>query len=63
MIQINMFDRAGKPTDLAMRYVRPKGYKVVAHRKLYRKIWRTADVHEAIGLWLKNPDAQIITIW
>ena len=63
MIQINMFDCAGKPTDLAMRYVKPKQYKVVAHRKFYRKVWHTKDVHEAIGLWLKNPDAQIITIW
>jgi hypothetical protein len=63
MIQLHMFDRVGKPTDLAMRYVKPKRYKVVAHRKFYRKIWHTTDVHEAIGLWLKNPDAEIVTVW
>jgi hypothetical protein len=63
MIQIQMFDCAGKPTDLAMRYVIPKQYKVTAHRKLYRKIWNTTDVHEAIGLWLKNSNAQIKVVW
>jgi hypothetical protein len=58
-----MFDQHGKPTDFAMRYVKPKYYKVVAHRKLYRKIWSTPDVHKAIGLWLKNPDAKITPVW
>jgi hypothetical protein len=62
-MQLPMFDAKGAPTDFAMRYVKPKFYKVVAHRELYRKIWRTTDVHEAIGLWLKNPDAEIITVW
>ena len=63
MIQLSLFDAKGKPTDFAMRYVKPKGYKVVLHRQSYRKIWHSTDVHEAIGFWLKNPDAELITIW
>jgi hypothetical protein len=63
MTQLLMFDQQGKPTDFAMRYVVPKRYKVVLHRQLYRKIWHTTDVHEAIGFWLKNPDAELITVW
>lgn len=63
MMQLPMFDTKGAPTDFAMRYVKPKQYKVIAYRKFYRKIWHTTDVHEAIGLWLKNPDAEIINVW
>ena len=65
MIQLNMFDQAGKPTDLATRYVKPKYYVVKYQHKsgLANFVYRTQDVHDAIGRWLKNVDAQIVTVW
>lgn len=61
MIQTNMFDQQGKPTELAMRYVVPKYYSVDTDNGMMR--YFTYDVHEAIGMWLKNIDACLVTHW
>jgi hypothetical protein len=63
MQQALMFDQQGKPTDIAMRYVKPKYYTVTVKTAKYRHIWAPDDVHVAIGLWLKHPDAKIVTHW
>jgi hypothetical protein len=63
MTQLLMFDQQGKPTDFAMRYVKPKYYTVTVKTAKYRHIWAPDDVHVAIGLWLKHPDAKIVTHW
>lgn len=63
MIQMNMFDQRGKPTELGMRYVKPKHYIVRRTQKQANFIYRTDDVHDAIGKWLKHPEAKIITVW
>ena len=59
MIQINMFDQQGKPTELAMRYVRPKYYKV------YNSGGGacTRDAHTAIQMWLMYSDSKIKVVW
>lgn len=62
MIQTNMFDRQGKPTELAMRYVVPKYYSVDTDKGTM--CYFTYDVHEAIGMWLKDPiNSKIVTHW
>lgn len=61
MIQINMFDQRGQSTELATRYVRPKYYSVDTDNGMMR--YFTYDVHEAIGMWLKNIDSKIVTHW
>jgi hypothetical protein len=63
MIQMNMFDMKGKPTELGMRYVKPKYYTVDVYTKDGHRRLGTDDVHEAIGFWLKNIDAKIVTHW
>ena len=65
MIQALMFDQQGKPTQIAMRYVKPK-YYVVKYRHgsgLANFIHRTTDVHKAIGVWLRNENTVIQTVW
>ena len=62
-MQLPMFDAKGAPTDFAMRYVKPKYYKVTVKTAKYRHIWVPDDVHVAIGLWLKNPTAKITPVW
>lgn len=61
MTQLNMFDQRGKPTESAMRYVMPKYYSVDTDNGTMR--YFTYDVHEAIGMWLKNIDSKIVTHW
>jgi hypothetical protein len=65
MLQTLMFDQQGKPTQIAMRYVLPKYYVVKHQHKsgLANISYITKDVHDAIGRWLKNIDAKIITVW
>jgi hypothetical protein len=63
MIQMHMFDQRGKPTDAGMRYVKPKYYTVDVYTKEGHRRLGTDDVHEAIGFWLKHPDAKIVTHW
>lgn len=59
MIQMLMFDQRGKPTELGMRYVKPKYYTV----KYKGHGVATRDVHAAIGFWLKHIDSKIETHW
>ena len=61
MMQMLMFDQQGKPTELGMRYVKPKYYSVDTDNGMMRTF--TYDVHEAIGWWLKNLDSKIVTHW
>jgi hypothetical protein len=61
MIQTIMFDMKGKPTELAMRYVVPRYYSVDTDNGMMR--YFTYDVHEAIGMWLKDIDSKIVTHW
>jgi len=65
MIQINMFDQYGKPTDIATRYVKPKYYvvKYTHGSGLANFIHRTTDVHKAIGVWCRNRHTTIQTVW
>jgi hypothetical protein len=59
MIQTNMFDQHGKPTDLAMRYVMPRYYKVYSADGC-RKVLRAQT---AIRMWLIHPDSKIAVVW
>jgi hypothetical protein len=63
MIQMHMFDQRGQPTDVGRRYVKPKYYTVDVYTKEGHRRLGTDDVHEAIGFWLKHPDAKIVTHW
>ena len=64
MIQINMFDQQGKPTELAMRYVKPRSYSVGYVNEQGRRCgYITRDVHKAIGMWLKHIDSKIVVHW
>jgi hypothetical protein len=63
MMQTIMFDLKGKPTELGMRYVKPRYYTVTVKTAKYCHTWAPDDVHVAIGLWLKHPDAKIVTHW
>ena len=56
-----MFDLKGQPTELGMRYVKPKYYSVDTDNGMMCTF--TYDVHEAIGWWLKNIDSKIVTHW
>ena len=60
-MQLPMFDAKGAPTDFAIRYVKPKYYSVDTDNGMMR--YFTYDVHEAIGMWLKHPDAMLVTHW
>jgi hypothetical protein len=59
MIQTNMFDQAGKPTELATRYVRPKYYSVYNSGGSAP----TRDARRAIKMWLMHPDSKIKVVW
>ena len=64
MIQMLMFDAKGQPTELAMRYVKPRSYSIGYVDSRGRKCgYLTRDVHKAIGIWLLHPDSRIVTHW
>jgi hypothetical protein len=59
MIQINMFDQRGKPTESAMRYVTPKHYLVYSADGC-RKV---KHAHTAVKMWLIHTDSKIKVVW
>ena len=64
MLQTIMFDAKGQPTELAMRYVKPRSYSVsYVNEQGIRCGCVTLDVHKAIGVWLKHIDSKIVTHW
>jgi hypothetical protein len=59
MIQTNMFDQRGKPTELAVRYVTPKYYRVYCVDGC-RKV---RHAHTAIKVWLMHEGSKIAVVW
>jgi len=58
-MQLPMFDQHGKPTNFAMRYVKPKYYRVYSADgcRLVRR------PQTAIKIWLMHPDSKIAVVW
>jgi hypothetical protein len=59
MMQLNLFDLKGQPTNLAMRYVQPKYYKVY-NAEGCRLV---KDPHTAIRMWLIHRDTKLAVVW
>jgi len=59
MIQLNMFDQRGKPTESALRYVVPRYYKI--HGAEGFSIAKRPQT--AIRMWLMHPDTKIEVVW
>ena len=59
MLQMLMFDAKGQPTELAMRYVVPRYYKICSAGGF--SIAKRPQT--AIRMWLMHPDTKIEVVW